>query len=98
MDFLDDEATEDAWAVSSYLSDADCLLFTGPNPSGTWTMTRNCEPDHISQLIAASVSARGVLFANSQPSAPRLSFLFLLLVTLKSELNVIILPFCIVFK
>ncbi|KMZ64490.1 Cell cycle checkpoint protein RAD17 [Zostera marina] len=71
LDFLDDEATEDAWAVSSYLSDADCLLFTGPNPSGTWTMTRNCEPDHISQLIAASVSARGVLFANSQPSAPR---------------------------
>ncbi|KAK3147848.1 hypothetical protein QOZ80_3BG0287500 [Eleusine coracana subsp. coracana] len=63
LDFIDDEAVDDAWTVVSYLSDADCLL------AGSTITSYNSE--NMSQLIAASVAARGVLFGNAHVAASR---------------------------
>ncbi|GAB2282854.1 hypothetical protein Dimus_017390 [Dionaea muscipula] len=62
LDFLDEEAIEDAWAVTSYLGDADCLL-SAPQ------VGRSYEAENILQSAAASVAVRGVLFGNAH-SAP----------------------------
>ncbi|PIA55453.1 hypothetical protein AQUCO_00700030v1 [Aquilegia coerulea] len=60
LDFLSDEAVDDAWTVASYLCDADNLAtFHGSLWSRT---TNNQEVDSISHLAAASVAVRGVLF------------------------------------
>nr|GMC67728.1 cell cycle checkpoint protein RAD17 isoform X1 [Ipomoea batatas] len=64
LDFLSEEATDDAWVVSSYLSDADILL-ASPNEA------RSFETQNLLQLAAASVATRGVLFGNSHPSPSR---------------------------
>ncbi|MQL70684.1 hypothetical protein Taro_003003 [Colocasia esculenta] len=71
LDFLSDEAIDDAWTVASYLSDADCLLAT--SISKTWSqITKGSDgPEILSQSVAASVSVRGVLFGNSQPLPSR---------------------------
>ncbi|XP_077246606.1 RADIATION SENSITIVE 17 isoform X2 [Tasmannia lanceolata] len=70
LDFVSDEAIDDAWTVASYLSDADCLLAThGP----TWQrmIAGRYELENVAQLVGASVAVRGVLFGNSHPSPPR---------------------------
>lgn len=66
LDFLSEEATDDAWVVSSYLSDADFLL-ASPNDM----LARSFETENLLQLAAASVATRGVLFGNSHPSSSR---------------------------
>lgn len=66
LDFLSEEAIDDAWVVTSYLSDADFLL---ASPSGM--RSRNYEAENIVQSSAASVSVRGVLFGNFHPSPSR---------------------------
>lgn len=63
IDFIDSEAVDDAWAVVSYLSDADCLLTASPIAS--------YNSENIAQLIAASVAARGVLFGNAHGTPSR---------------------------
>ncbi|KAK3151012.1 hypothetical protein QOZ80_3AG0240540 [Eleusine coracana subsp. coracana] len=63
LDFIDDEAVDDAWTVVSYLSDADCLLAGSPIAS--------YNSENMAQLIAASVAARGVLFGNAHVAASR---------------------------
>ncbi|XP_066388406.1 cell cycle checkpoint protein RAD17-like isoform X2 [Miscanthus floridulus] len=63
IDFIDSEAVDDAWAVVSYLSDADCLLTASPITS--------YNSENIAQLIAASVAARGVLFGNAHGTPSR---------------------------
>lgn len=60
LDFLSEEAIDDAWTVSSYLSDADTLL-----------TFRNYEATNVVQSAAASVAVRGVLFGNSHPLSSR---------------------------
>lgn len=72
LDFLCDEAIDDAWIVASYLSDADCLLSNSLNRSG-WSrmMTGKHEPENVACLVSASVAVRGVLFGNSHPSPSR---------------------------
>ncbi|CAM0872225.1 unnamed protein product [Alopecurus aequalis] len=71
LDFIDNDAIDDAWAVMSYLSDADCLLAGSPITSARWIVNESTESDGMSQLIAASVAARGVLFGNAHASPSR---------------------------
>lgn len=71
LDFIDDDAIDDTWVVMSYLSDADCLLTGSPITSARYIVNESNESDSMSQLIAASVAARGVLFGNAHASAPR---------------------------
>ncbi|XP_040243255.1 cell cycle checkpoint protein RAD17 isoform X2 [Aegilops tauschii subsp. strangulata] len=71
VDFIDDDAVDDAWVVMSYLSEADCLLAGSPIASARWTVNESNESENMSQLIAASVAARGVLFGNAHPSPSR---------------------------
>ncbi|GMH06560.1 hypothetical protein Nepgr_008400 [Nepenthes gracilis] len=66
LDFLGEEAIEDAWAVTSYMSDADCLL-SYPH----WMASRSYEAENIAESAAASVAVRGVLFGNAHPSPSR---------------------------
>ncbi|CAL5369062.1 unnamed protein product [Camellia sinensis] len=66
LDFLSEEAMDDAWVVTSYLSDADFLL-----ASLSGMRSRNYEAENIVQSSAASVSVRGVLFGNFHPSPSR---------------------------
>ncbi|OEL25694.1 Cell cycle checkpoint protein RAD17 [Dichanthelium oligosanthes] len=61
LDFIDNEAVDDAWVVVSYLSEADYLLTGSPIAS--------YNSENMSQLIAASVAARGVLFGNAHVSS-----------------------------
>lgn len=58
---MDEEAIDDAWIVSSYLSDADILLakFRG-------MASRYNEAEGVLPSAAASVAVRGVLFGNSR--------------------------------
>ncbi|XAR73754.1 hypothetical protein NMG60_11007826 [Bertholletia excelsa] len=66
LDFLSEEAIEDASVVTSYLSDADFLL-----SSISKMFTRNYETENIVQSSAASVAVRGVLFGNFHPLPSR---------------------------
>ncbi|KAL1820591.1 hypothetical protein ACET3Z_015460 [Daucus carota] len=66
LDFINEEAINDAWTVSSYLSDADTLL-----ASLNGLLLRNYEASNIVQSAAASVAARGVLFGNTHPLSSR---------------------------
>ncbi|CAN6295815.1 unnamed protein product [Urochloa humidicola] len=63
LDFIDNEAVDDAWVVVSYLSEADCLLTGSPFTS--------YNSENMAQLIAASVAARGVLFGNAHVASSR---------------------------
>lgn len=66
LDFLSEEAINDAYVVASYLSDADLLL------AGLRGMiTKSYEAESLLQPAAASVAARGVLFGNSHPLPSR---------------------------
>uniref|UniRef100_A0A0D9VRS1 AAA+ ATPase domain-containing protein n=1 Tax=Leersia perrieri TaxID=77586 RepID=A0A0D9VRS1_9ORYZ len=71
LDFIDDDAIDDAWTVASYLSEADCLLAGSPISSARWMVNESYESESMTQLIAASVAARGVLFGNSHVSSSR---------------------------
>ncbi|KAI3699348.1 hypothetical protein L2E82_43601 [Cichorium intybus] len=66
LDFVDEEAIDDAWVVSSYLSDADMLL-----ASLTGARSRNYEAENLVQSTAASVAVRGVMFGNRHPLSSR---------------------------
>ncbi|XP_019423498.1 PREDICTED: cell cycle checkpoint protein RAD17 isoform X1 [Lupinus angustifolius] len=66
LDFLDDEAIDDAWTLSSYLGDADILL---ANLRGMLSCDDGA--GSVLQSAAASVAVRGVLFGNSQPLSSR---------------------------
>ncbi|KAL1566642.1 cell cycle checkpoint protein RAD17 isoform X1 [Salvia divinorum] len=62
LDFVSEEAIEDAWVVGAYLSDTDLLLTPS---SKTW------EAENVLQSAAASVAVRGVLFGNTSPLSSR---------------------------
>ncbi|WJX88420.1 hypothetical protein P8452_70513 [Trifolium repens] len=66
LDFLNDEAVEDAWVLSSYLGDADILLSKLRGMISSYN-----EADSILQSAAASIAVRGVLFGNSCPLSSR---------------------------
>ncbi|XP_060191394.1 cell cycle checkpoint protein RAD17 isoform X1 [Lycium barbarum] len=66
LDFLSEEAIDDAWLVASYLSDADFLL-----SSLNGHLSRDYGAENIIQSAAASVAARGVLFGNAHPVSSR---------------------------
>ncbi|KAJ9564553.1 hypothetical protein OSB04_000519 [Centaurea solstitialis] len=66
LDFLHEEAMDDAWVVASYLSDADTLL-----TSLNGVLSRNYEAENIIQSTAASVAVRGVMFGNRHPLSSR---------------------------
>lgn len=66
LDFLNEEAIDDAWLVASYLSDAEFLL-----SSLNRLLTRDFGAENIVQSAAASVAARGVLFGNAHPVPSR---------------------------
>ncbi|KAI4386817.1 hypothetical protein MLD38_004717 [Melastoma candidum] len=67
LDFLDEEAMDDASTILAYLGDADVLLEGSP---GTSTSSNWLEGG-IPQSAAASVAARGVLFGNAHPLPSR---------------------------
>ncbi|KAK9136487.1 hypothetical protein Syun_015817 [Stephania yunnanensis] len=67
LEFISNDAIDDAWSVASYLSDADNLL----GIALPWSMTRKYEAESIVQSVAASVAVRGVLFGNSHPAVSR---------------------------
>lgn len=75
LDFICDEAIDDAWMAVSYLSDSDCLL----GASSIRHMRRRqalldldeVDSAHVVESIAGSVMSRGVLFANSHPAPSR---------------------------
>ena len=60
---------DDAWAVASYLGDADLLL-----ASFRRTLTRHNETENVLQSAAASVAVRGVLYGKFHPSPSRFYF------------------------
>ncbi|XP_060962779.1 cell cycle checkpoint protein RAD17 isoform X2 [Cannabis sativa] len=66
LDFLSEEAIDDAWTVASYLGDVDLLL-------GTFRgmLARRNEAENVLQSAAASVAVRGVLFGNHHPMPSR---------------------------
>ncbi|KOM32196.1 hypothetical protein LR48_Vigan01g175200 [Vigna angularis] len=66
LDFLDDEAIDDAWTVSSYLGDADILLAKLRGMLCSYN-----EAEGVLQSAAASIAVRGVLFGNSNPISSR---------------------------
>ncbi|PNY05935.1 cell cycle checkpoint protein rad17-like [Trifolium pratense] len=66
LDFLNDEAVEDAWVLSSYLGDADILLSKLRGMVSSYN-----EAESILQSAAASIAVRGVLFGNSCPLSSR---------------------------
>lgn len=66
LDFVSEEAIEDACVIGRYLSDTD--LFLAPS-SGA--LSRNFEVGNFKQSIAASVAVRGVLFGNCYPVSSR---------------------------
>ncbi|KAJ7953153.1 cell cycle checkpoint protein RAD17 [Quillaja saponaria] len=66
LDFLSEEAIDDAWTVASYLGDADLLLATFRGMVGRYN-----EAENVLQSAAASVAVRGVLFGNSHPLSSR---------------------------
>ncbi|XP_047311250.1 cell cycle checkpoint protein RAD17 isoform X2 [Impatiens glandulifera] len=68
LDFLGEEAIDDAWVISSYLSDADILV--AQNGGGMLTR-QNYKIENIVESAAASVAVRGVLFGNSHPLSSR---------------------------
>ncbi|XP_062102676.1 cell cycle checkpoint protein RAD17 isoform X2 [Humulus lupulus] len=70
LDFLSDDAIDDAWTVASYLGDVDLLL-------GTFRgmLARRNEAENVLQSAAASVAVRGVLFGNHHPVPSRSSSL-----------------------
>ncbi|KAK1297340.1 Cell cycle checkpoint protein RAD17 [Acorus calamus] len=70
LDFISDEAIQDAWVVVSYLSDVDYLL-SAMHPTRSWMNSDQHDLGNIIQSVAASVAARGVLYGNSQPSPSR---------------------------
>ncbi|XWS45568.1 hypothetical protein CRYUN_Cryun15aG0147800 [Craigia yunnanensis] len=65
LDFLSDEAVDDAWAVASYLGDADLLL------ASFRRMVIHSEAENILRSAAASVAVRGVLYGKFHPSPSR---------------------------
>ncbi|KAJ1413042.1 P-loop containing nucleoside triphosphate hydrolase [Sesbania bispinosa] len=67
LDFLNDEAIDDAWILSSYLGDADILL---AKLRGMLSSYYN-EAESVLQSAAASIAVRGVLFGNSHPLSSR---------------------------
>lgn len=78
LDFLSDEAIENAWLVNSYLGDADYILASILHASFR-QKTETYGLDNMRQMIAASVAVRGVLFGNSHPSPSRSAFCFIFL-------------------
>ncbi|GLT73553.1 hypothetical protein SLA2020_454040 [Shorea laevis] len=66
LDFLSEDAIDDAWAVASYLGDADMLLATFRG-----MLARYNEAENVLQSAAASVAVRGVLFGNAHPLPSR---------------------------
>lgn len=72
LDFISDDAVDDACTVSFYLSECDQLHAT--TSSGlirSKLRTEMNESDGIPQQVAALVAVRGVLYGNSHPSPPR---------------------------
>lgn len=59
---MNEEAIEDAWIVSTYLSDSDLLL-----SSTRGSLIRSFEAENVAQSLAASIVVRGLLFGNSHP-------------------------------
>ncbi|KAL6520808.1 hypothetical protein OROHE_016989 [Orobanche hederae] len=66
LDFVSEEAIDDACVIGRYLSDTD--LFLAPSNGA---LSRNFEVGNFKQSIAASVAVRGVLFGNSYPVSSR---------------------------
>ncbi|XP_061358986.1 cell cycle checkpoint protein RAD17 isoform X2 [Gastrolobium bilobum] len=66
LDFLNDEAIDDAWTLSSYLGDADILLTKLRGMLSSYN-----EAESVLQSAAASIAVRGVLFGNSHPLSSR---------------------------
>lgn len=66
LDFMNEEAIDDAWLVASYLGDADTLI-----SSYDGILARHNDAENILHLAAASVAVRGVLFGNSHPLSSR---------------------------
>ncbi|KAM7262893.1 hypothetical protein ACFE04_000576 [Oxalis oulophora] len=66
MEFISEEAIDDAWAVASYLGDSDLLLASSQGFLG-----RFYDAENVLQSAAASVAARGVLFGNCHPLPSR---------------------------
>ncbi|XP_028805932.1 cell cycle checkpoint protein RAD17 isoform X2 [Neltuma alba] len=66
LDFMNEEAIDDAWIVSSYLGDADILL-----AKLRGMVSRHNEAEGVLPSAAASVAVRGVLFGNSHTLSAR---------------------------
>lgn len=75
LDFINDEAIDDAWMAVSYLSDSDYLLGASSirhlRRPQTLLDLDEVDSAHVVESIAGSVMTRGVLFANSHPAPPR---------------------------
>ncbi|XP_016202958.1 cell cycle checkpoint protein RAD17 [Arachis ipaensis] len=66
LEFVDDEAIDDACTVSTYLGDADILL-----SKLRGTLSSYNEAESMLQSAAASIAVRGVLFGNSHVVSSR---------------------------
>ncbi|KAK4479960.1 hypothetical protein RD792_013014 [Penstemon davidsonii] len=66
LDFVSEDAIEEACVVAEYLSDTDFLL-----APLTGTLSRTIEAENVIQSTAASIAVRGVLFGNTRPLSSR---------------------------
>lgn len=76
LEFVDDEGIEDVSVSMSYFSDVDCLLglkYKGPKSSARYSLPiiDEIDPGNVTEAVAGSVAARGVLFANTHPGKHR---------------------------
>ena len=67
LQFVDDDAVDDAVDILGYLSDADTLLGRWPKQGSSflYSEANDVNPSQIASMAAGSVAARGVLFANA---------------------------------
>lgn len=74
LQFVDNEAVDDAVAILGYLSDSDILLGRWPRQSSSSLFlsdSNDVNPYQVAATAAGSVAARGVLFANVHPAPCR---------------------------
>lgn len=75
LDFISEEAIDDAWVALSYLSDSDCLLGASNYRYRRRTQALlewdEIDSAFVVEAISGSVMTRGVLFGNSHPAPPR---------------------------
>ena len=73
LEFVDDEAIEDVSVSLAYFSDVDSLLNKRLRFRDRLVLTSSddIDPGLVAEVVAGSIAARSVLFANTHPAKHR---------------------------